>query len=363
MMPEKIMVSLPSHRLASRAIRERLAGCIYTMLDGREQVVTGEGAENVRRLVRPTVQVAEQRNVLRGVVACRGRAAGPCRVIIRADDCQAGFAKGSIIVSESTDPDLVPLLRAAAGVLTEQGGVTSHAAIICRELGIPTIIGIEGLLERVHDGDWVEMDAEGGIVTLGAACQRLYYPAPPEPPAPSPGVIGAKAYNLGVVRSLGFRVPEYVLLDCDEVRRGARRPEGPLARRLVQRVLAKLGLTDGERLAVRSSAVSEDQADGSAAGLYRSLLHVEQSRLAAALRDFVASNQARRGAPAYRGSVIVQRMVQADCAGVCLTNDGRTGNRDAVIIEMAAGGNASVTGATVRPDRLVVDHLTGDILE
>jgi pyruvate,water dikinase len=56
-------------------------------------------------------------------------------------------------------------------------------------------------------------------------------------------------------------------------------------------------------------------------------------------------------------------MVQADCAGVCLTNDRRTGNRDAVIIEMAAGGNAGVTGGSVRPDRLVVDRLTGDILE
>jgi phosphohistidine swiveling domain-containing protein len=363
MLPEEVMASLRSHRLASRAIRERLAGCIYTMVDGREQVVTGEVAETVRLLVRPTAQVTEQRNVLRGVVACRGRAAGPCRVIIRADDCQAGFVKGSIIASESTDPDLVPLLRAAGGVLTEQGGVTSHAAIICRELGIPTIIGIEGLLERVHDGDWLEMDAEDGIVTMGAACQKLDYTAPPEPPTPSPGVIGAKAYNLGLIRSLGFRVPEYVLLDCDEVRRGARRPEGPLARRLVRRVLSTLALSDGEKLAVRSSSVCEDQEDGSGAGLYRSLLHVEQSRLAAALRDFVASNQARRGAPAYRGSVIVQRMVQADCAGVCLTNDGRTGNRHAVIIEMAAGGNAGVTGGTVRPDRLVVDRLTGDILE
>src|ERR1019366_4563972 len=147
------------------------------------------------------------------------------------------------------------------------------------------------------------------------------------------------------------------------VRRGATRPEGALARRLVRRVLSTLALSDGEKLAVRSSSISEDQEDGSGAGQYRSLMHIKQSRLAAALRDFMASNQARRGTHAYRGSVIVQRMVQADCAGVCLTNDRRTGNRDAVIIEMAAGGNAGVTGGIVRPDRLVVDRLTGDILE
>jgi phosphohistidine swiveling domain-containing protein len=360
MLPEEVIASLRTGRLVHPAIRERLGGCVYAVVAGREHVLAGEQATELRHLFRPRAHGGREPKVLHGVVACRGRAAGPCKVLIRADDCRAGFEKGTIVVSESTDPDLVRFLRAAGGVLTEQGGVTSHAAIICRELGVPTIIGIEGLLQRVRDGDWLEMDAERGTVTLAGTRTRPEDGLPELPH--SPHVIGAKAYNLGVVRALGFRVPEYVVLGYDEARRVARRPEGRPSRQLVERLLAQLGLSNGDKLALRSSSVSEDGADGSCAGEYRSLLNVGGDQVAGALRVFVESNRVSRHGNAYRGSVIVQRMVRADCAGVCLTREGRTDHRDAVIIEMAAGGNLGVTGGTVRPDRVVVDRLTGDIL-
>jgi pyruvate,water dikinase len=241
-------------------------------------------------------------------------------------------------------------------VLTEQGGVTSHAAVICRELGVPTIIGIDGLLDRVRDGDWLEMDAERGTVTVVRTRSALDRPAPSL--THTPDVIGSKAHNLGVVRSLGFRVPDYVLLSFEEARRAAGRGEC----HLVQRVLSGLGICNGDKLAVRSSCVAEDREDGSCAGEFHSLLDVGRDELAAALRAFVGSNRRGRNGNVYRGSVIVQRMVHADCAGVCLTRDGRAGHGEAVILELAAGGNEGVTGGTVRPDRVVVDRLTGDIL-
>jgi phosphohistidine swiveling domain-containing protein len=155
-LPEEILISLKARRIKYSAIQERLEGCVFSAIDGQERIFTGAQAAELRRLVKPQSHAGRDSNVLRGVVASRGKAAGPCKVLIRADDCGSAFEKGTIVVSESTDPDLVRFLRAAGGVLTEQGGVTSHAAIICRELGIPTIIGIDGLLERVRDGDWVE---------------------------------------------------------------------------------------------------------------------------------------------------------------------------------------------------------------
>jgi phosphohistidine swiveling domain-containing protein len=360
MLPEEIMDSLRSCRLVRPAIHERTGGCVYVVVGGDEHVVGGEQATELRELFQPKSHAERERKVLHGVMASPGKAAGPCKVIIRANDCRAGFEKGMIVVSESTDPDLVQFLRAAGGVLTEQGGVTSHAAIICRELGVPTIIGIEGLLARVRDGDWLEMDAERGTVAVAGARVRPGTRAATVPDSPT--VVGAKAYNLGVVRSMGFRVPDYVLLDYEEAQRVARRPEGGPSRRIVRRVIAQLGLSNGDKLALRSSAVTEDRADGSAAGEYRSMLNVGRDQVAASLRDFVNSNRVNRSGMAYRGSVIVQRMVQADFAGVCLTREARTGHGDAVILEMTAGGNAGVTGGTVRPDRVVVDRLTGDIL-
>ena len=293
------------------------------------------------------------------MVACRGTAVGPCKVVIRADDQHEDFPDGAIIVSESTDPDLVGLLRRAGGVLTEQGGVTSHAAIICRELNIPTIIGIEGLLDRLHDGDVVRVDAEQGIVTpLGNGSSPTDAAADPH----TPEVIGAKAYNLGVVRSLGFAVPEFVALPVDRARRLAESSNGDAAKQLAG-VLKQLRLNAHDRLALRSSAVGEDGTNGSLAGAYRSLLNIEPHFLSSALCEFFKCNARRNGEGDYRGAVIIQRMIAADYAGVCLTHDPRTGQRDAVILELLAGGNEALTSGEAAPDRLVVDRLTGDILQ
>ena len=359
MLPEEVVASLQSRRLVDTDVGQRLEGCVFAVVHGEEHIVTRAEAADLRRLLRPESPDRSDPGILHGVVACRGKVAGPCKVIIRADDCQASFEKGTIVVSESTDPDLVRFLRAAGGVLTEQGGVTAHAAIICRELGVPTIIGIDGLLEQVRDGDWVEMDADRGTVTLTGSLMR---PERGAPPPSSPAEVGSKAHNLAVVRSLGFRVPDFVVLGYEEARRVARRPESRPNRQLVRGLLARLGLSNGDRVALRSSAVAEDRTDGSRAGQYRSLLNVPPDEVAAALRDFVASTGPGRNGNAYRGSVIVQRMVRADCAGVCLTQEARTGHGDAVILEMMAGGNEGVTGGTARPDRVVVDRRTGDIL-
>ncbi len=278
--------------------------------------------------------------------------------MIRADEIQADFASGTILVSESTDPDLVRFLRVAGAVLTEQGGVTSHAAIICRELGIPTIIGIDGLLSQVGDGDWLDVDAEQGVVTRHRSAPRPVMAVSSDPQA-----IGHKAHNLGWVRALGFAVPRFIVLDYAKVQRATRQPKSSLERTLVAAALSELGLTSGDRLVIRSSAVLEDSADSSAAGAYHSLLDVAPANLGAALRDFIIRNRAPRNGKPYRGSVIVQQMIDADWAGVCLTRDGRARSADAVIIEMAVGKNTAVTGGTGRPERIIVDRFTGDILE
>ncbi|MNF16798.1 Chondramide synthase cmdD [compost metagenome] len=60
----------------------------------------------------------------------------------------------------------MPLYPAASGLLIERGSILSHSAIVARELGLPTIVGIKNLTKRVKDGQLVEMDARQGIVRL-----------------------------------------------------------------------------------------------------------------------------------------------------------------------------------------------------
>ena len=65
-----------------------------------------------------------------------------------------------------TRPEFVPLMKKAGGIITNEGGITSHAAIISRELGIPCIIGTKIATKVLHDGDLVEVDADNGVVRI-----------------------------------------------------------------------------------------------------------------------------------------------------------------------------------------------------
>ena len=73
---------------------------------------------------------------------------------------------GDILVSIATDPDIVPAMKKAAAFVTEQGGVTSHAAIVAREMGKPCVIGTKIATRVLKDGDYVEVDATKGVVKI-----------------------------------------------------------------------------------------------------------------------------------------------------------------------------------------------------
>ncbi|MCH7492711.1 phosphoenolpyruvate synthase, partial [Patescibacteria group bacterium] len=94
---------------------------------------------------------------------CVGKASGTVKLIIRPTD-MLKMKKGDILVSIATDPDIVPAMKKAAAIVTEQGGVTSHAAIVARELNIPCVIGTKIATKVLKDGDRVEVDATKGIV-------------------------------------------------------------------------------------------------------------------------------------------------------------------------------------------------------
>ena len=74
--------------------------------------------------------------------------------------------QGEILVAPMTSPDYITALRKAAAVITDEGGITSHAAIVSRELGIPGIVGTKIATQVLKDGDLVEVDAERGIVRI-----------------------------------------------------------------------------------------------------------------------------------------------------------------------------------------------------
>lgn len=103
-------------------------------------------------------------NVLKGISCCPGVVKNTVRVIRSPEDDMS--LNGQILVAERTDPGWVPLYPAASGLLIERGSILSHSAIVARELGLPTIVGIKNLTKRLKDGQLVEMDARQGTIRL-----------------------------------------------------------------------------------------------------------------------------------------------------------------------------------------------------
>ncbi len=69
-------------------------------------------------------------------------------------------------MASRTDPGWVPLYPSVSGILIERGSILSHSAIVAREMGIPAIVGIPNLLEKINDGDEIEIDGGSSIVTV-----------------------------------------------------------------------------------------------------------------------------------------------------------------------------------------------------
>jgi pyruvate,water dikinase len=102
--------------------------------------------------------------VLRGVGCSPGITSG--EVIVIADPRDDVRLSGEILVAERTDPGWVPLYPAVSGLLIERGSILSHSAVVAREMGIPTIVGITGLTATLKSGQRVTMDGSAGTVEL-----------------------------------------------------------------------------------------------------------------------------------------------------------------------------------------------------
>lgn len=103
----------------------------------------------------------------RGLSASPGCAQGKARVVLRRSPID-DFEDGEILITEITPPEWISLMRRAKAVVTDSGGLTCHASIVCRELGIPCIVGTGGsgipATQAVTTGMEIKVDATSGYV-------------------------------------------------------------------------------------------------------------------------------------------------------------------------------------------------------
>ena len=98
-------------------------------------------------------------------MGCAGIATGTVK-IVGPDEIDKDFPVGSILVCEVTTPDYVPLMQKAAAIVTDQGGILSHAAIVARELKVPCIVGTNDATSKLKNGASITVDADKGIVSF-----------------------------------------------------------------------------------------------------------------------------------------------------------------------------------------------------
>jgi phosphohistidine swiveling domain-containing protein len=104
-------------------------------------------------------------DLLRGTGASAGVVRGPARVVLTSNEFDR-IQPGDIIVCPSSNPSWVPVFTIAGGLVTNTGGVLSHAAVVAREFGLPAVVGVAGATTNVADGRMVEIDGAAGTVRL-----------------------------------------------------------------------------------------------------------------------------------------------------------------------------------------------------
>ena len=107
---------------------------------------------------------------LQGIAAARGEVVAPAYVIARGEARPAKIPAGSILVATAIAPDWLPLLQQAAGIITERGGLTSHSAILARELGIPSVVNVVRATASLQTGELLRLNGDRGEIRR-VACQ------------------------------------------------------------------------------------------------------------------------------------------------------------------------------------------------
>ena len=138
------------------------------ILQARPETVFSQKKEKEETVVEATT--TKRKIVVKGLPASPGKAAGRAHVIENPEDID-DFKEGEILVTTMTAPDWVPAMKKAKAIVTDAGGMTCHASIVSRELGIPCIVGTKSRSEEatktITDGQMITVDATNGIVYDG----------------------------------------------------------------------------------------------------------------------------------------------------------------------------------------------------
>ena len=142
---------------------------VFIVQSRPETVWSSERAKEAAKAEAGKPRAAEAlKVVVKGIAAGkRGYGVGTARVVSNTDEAARVMHKGDVLVTDMTNPDYVPFMKLAGAIVTDKGGVTCHAAIVSRELGIPCVVGTENATKLMVTGKEYTVDSQSGVVYEG----------------------------------------------------------------------------------------------------------------------------------------------------------------------------------------------------
>jgi|GEM_PF-386096 phosphohistidine swiveling domain-containing protein len=150
--------------IGEKVLAERRKGCVVIYEEDVTEIYFGKDFEEFKRKLEKKAD-GEEHKEINGLCASMGKATGRVKICKTMKDIEK-FEAGYVLVASMTRPEFVPAMKKAVGVVTDEGGITSHAAVISRELGVPCVIGARIATKILRDGDLVEVNANHAQVRI-----------------------------------------------------------------------------------------------------------------------------------------------------------------------------------------------------
>lgn len=158
-------------KIPAKDLEKRKKCTVVLWKDNKVQFIYGDEAEKIAKSELKELYEVEIKKEIKGIPANHGIAKGIARILEannfeQTRELRKTFKKGEILITQMTQPTVIDIAAKAAALVTDEGGMLSHAAIISRELKIPCVVGTHTATSNFKDGDLIEVDANKGIVKL-----------------------------------------------------------------------------------------------------------------------------------------------------------------------------------------------------
>jgi len=164
LLPREVESMFKQGKPTHQELQDRMKASAYVVWRGTEFIATGKAVSDLNKIMFGSKNQDVVKDI-RGLTASVGRVVGPVKIVGSVREV-GKVQKGDILVAVMTRPDYIAGIKKAAAIVTNEGGITCHAAIIARELNIPCIIATKIATEILKDGDIAEVNANHGVVTI-----------------------------------------------------------------------------------------------------------------------------------------------------------------------------------------------------